>query len=92
MVLPPHGLCLPLVCRKTCGFFCLFVFLGMHLQHTEVPRLGVKLELQLLTYTTATVMPDLSLVCDLRHSSWQCQILTQPTERGQGSNPQPHGS
>ena len=27
-----------------CGFFffvCLFVFLGLHLQHMEVPRLGV---------------------------------------------------
>ena len=26
-------------------FFCLFVFLGPHLRHMEVPRLGVKLEL-----------------------------------------------
>ena len=24
------------------SFFCLFVFLGPHLQHMEVPRLGVK--------------------------------------------------
>ena len=36
-------------------FVCLFVcFLGLHLQQVEVPRLEVKLELQLLTYTTAT--------------------------------------
>ena len=37
-------------------FVCLFVFvfLGPHLRHTEVPRLGVKSELQLLAYTTAT--------------------------------------
>ena len=30
------------------GRFCFFflVFLGSHLQHMEVPRLGVKLELQ----------------------------------------------
>ena len=41
----------------------------------EVPRLGNKLELKLLTYTTATAIPDLSRVCDLHHSSQQCQIL-----------------
>ena len=37
----------------------------------EVPRLGVESELQLLTYITATVMPDSSRVCDPQHSSWQ---------------------
>ena len=30
------------------------VFLGAQVQHTEVPRLGVELELQLLVYVTAT--------------------------------------
>ena len=39
----------------------------------EVPRLGVELELQLLAYAMAT--EDLSHVCDLHHSSQQCQIL-----------------
>ena len=39
-----------------CIFF--FCFLGLHLQHMEVPRLGVKLELQLPAYTTATAMQD----------------------------------
>ena len=34
------------------------VFLGLHLWHMEVPRLGVQLELQLPAYTTATAMPD----------------------------------
>ena len=53
----------------------IFVFLGPHLQHMEVPRLGVKSELQLPAYTTATATRDLSHVCDLRHSSWQCWIL-----------------
>ena len=47
----------------------LFVFLGPHLWHMEVPRLGVESEL----YTTAT--PGLSFVYDLHHGSWQCQIL-----------------
>ena len=41
----------------------------------EVPRLGDELELQLSAYATATAMPDPSLVCDLRCSSQQCQIL-----------------
>ena len=32
--------------------------LGPHTQHMEVPRLGIKSELQLLVYTTAAAMPD----------------------------------
>jgi len=40
----------------------------------EVPRLGVKLELQLLAYTTAIVAQDPIRVCNLHHSSWQHQI------------------
>ena len=35
-----------------------FWFLGLHLQHMDVPRLGVVLELQLPAYTTATAAPD----------------------------------
>ena len=46
-------------------FIHLFIFLGLHLQHMEVPRLGVEWELQLLAYGTATVMPDPSHVCNL---------------------------
>ena len=37
-----------------------FVFLGLHLQHVEVPRLETESELQLLAYTIATAMQDLS--------------------------------
>ena len=63
--------------HKICLFFA-FCFLGPHLRHMEVLRLGVKSELQLLTRATATAtataMPD-----------------PRPTERGQGSNPHPHG-
>ena len=71
-------------------FFVFFCFLGPHLRHIEVPRLGVELEPQLLAYVTATVMPDLSRVCYLHHSSQQCQN-PQPSEGGQGSNLHPHG-
>ena len=52
-------------------FIC---FLGTHPWHTEVPRLGVQLELHLLAYTTATTRQDLSHICNLHHSS-QHQIL-----------------
>jgi len=54
-----------------CFFFC---FLELYLQLMEVPRLGVKLELQLLPYATATAKQHLSCVCNLHHSSWQYQI------------------
>ena len=37
--------------------------------------LGIKLELQLLVYTTAIAMRDLSHVCHLQHSSRQHWIL-----------------
>ena len=41
----------------------------------EVPRLGVELELQLPNYIMVTATQDLSRVCDLHRSSWQCLIL-----------------
>ena len=58
-------------------YFILFiyVFLDLHLQHMEVPGLGVKSELQLPAYSTATATPDLKLVCKLYSSSQQCWIL-----------------
>ena len=64
--------------------FCLFVFafLGPHVQHMEVPRLGIESELQLPAYTTATATPDPSHVCDLHHGLWQCRILNPLSETG----------
>ena len=41
----------------------------------EVPGLGVKLELQLPAYATATAISDLSHISDLHYSLWQHQIL-----------------
>ena len=66
-----------LLCAIGSGLSYLFVFcfLGPYLWHMEVPRLGVKSELQLPAYTIATAMQDLSCVYDLHHSPWQCQIL-----------------
>ena len=56
-------------------FFLYFFAFYVHLWHVEVPRLGVEWELQLLAYTTATATLDLSRICNLYHSSQQCQIL-----------------
>ena len=53
-----------------------FVFLGLHPQRMEVPRLVVKPELQLLACATATAT----------------MLDPQPTEQSQGSDPQPRGS
>ena len=50
-------------------FFFFLVFLGSHLRHMEVPRLGVKLELELPAYTTAIASRDWSHICDLHHNS-----------------------
>ena len=56
-------------------FIFIFRFLGPHLRHMEVPRLGVRSELQLPAHTTAKATPDLSRICDLCHSLWQRRIL-----------------
>ena len=47
-----------------------FSFLWPHPWHTEVTRLGVRLELQLLAYTKAPETLDLSHICNLHHSLW----------------------
>ena len=59
----------------TISFFSFFSFLRPYPRHMEVPGLGVKLELQLLAYTTATATLDPSHICNLCHSLWQTQIL-----------------
>ena len=51
----------------------------MACESSQVPRLRVELELQLLAYTTATWDP--SGVRDLHHSSRQCRILNPLRER-----------
>ena len=66
--------------------FFFFCFLVPNLRHMEVPRLEVKSELQLPAYTTATEMsdptpqPQKCHVCQLHHSSQQCQILNPLSE------------
>ena len=57
-------------------FFFPLPFLGPRLRHIEFSTLGVLLDLQLQACTSATVIRDPSRVCNLYHSSQQCQILT----------------
>ena len=66
--------------RNFCFNFFVFCFLGLHPRHKEVPRLGVESELQLQACTTATAMWDPRHICDLHHSSQQCQIFNLPSE------------
>ena len=65
--------------------FCFVLFLGPHLQLMEIAGLGVKPELQLQAYTTATTMPDLSCVCNLHHNSQQHWILNPLSEARDGT-------
>ena len=57
-----------------------FFFLGLYLWHMEVPRLGIKWELQPLAYTTAIATQDPSCICNLHHSSRQHWILDPLSE------------
>ena len=52
----------------------------------EVPRLGVKSELQLPAYITATATWDLSHVFDLHRSSCQQQILNPLSKARDGTH------
>ena len=65
--------------------FYLFIYLAFWLfratlQHMEVPRLGVELELQPPAYARATTTWDSSCVCNLHHSSQQRRILNPLSE------------
>ena len=50
----------------------------------EIIRLGVESEPQLPAYATATAMSDTSHVCNLHHSSQQCQLLNPLNEARDG--------
>ena len=79
--------CVPLGGHDTSlrGCYLHFFFLRLHPSHMEVPRLGVEWELQLRVYARATAMWDPSRVCNLHHSSQQCQILNPPSKARDGT-------
>ena len=62
------------------GSLLLFFFWGPHVWQMEVPRLGVKLDLQLPAYTTAMAVPDPSHIGNLHQSSGQYPILNPPSK------------
>ena len=70
--------------EETKQYLFYFSFSGPHPRHMEVPRLGVKSELQLPAYTTATATatatPDPSCVCNIHHSSQQHWTLNPLSE------------
>ena len=65
---------------------CFFWLLGPHMQHMEVPRLEVSLELQLWAYATAIATQDLSCICKLLHRSWQHWVLNPLSEAKDGTH------
>ena len=69
-------------------FIYLFA-LALHQWHKEAPWLGVKSELPLLAYNTATAKMDLSHIWDLCHSA--AMPCPYPTEGSQGSILHPQG-
>ena len=81
------------ISHSKCGFLLIFLylftylfiylciaFLGLHPWYTDVPRLGIKSELQLLVYTTSTATPGPSCVWDLHHNSRHRRILNPLSE------------
>ena len=62
--------------------FFFFCFLGLHLWHMKVPRLGVESELQLLAYTAAMATQDPSCIFNLHHSLQQRWIPDQRVRPG----------
>ena len=61
-------------------FSFLSLFLGLHLWHMQLPRLGADSDLQLPAYTTGIAMLDLSCICKLCCSLWQRWILNPLSE------------
>ena len=60
--------------------FSSFFFLGRTRSMWKFLELGVELELQLLSYTTATATPDQSHICDLHLTLPQQRILNPLSE------------
>ena len=60
--------------------FIFFAFLGPHLQHMEVPRLRVQMELPACNTATATATWVPSRVCNPHHNSGQHQTLNSISE------------
>ena len=77
-LVPAHSSLGPLHSLLFIFIFILFVcFLGPHLWHMEVPRVGIRLELQLLAYATVTATWDLSASATYATAHSNARSLTQ---------------
>ena len=65
--------------KSSLGIFFFFLF-GAEPAAYESSQARVKLELQLLTYTTATATLEPCHICTLCHISWQHWILNPLSE------------
>ena len=59
--------------------FFVFLFMIIAIAHGSSQARGL-LRASAAVYTTARATPDLSHICDLPHSLWQCQILNPLSE------------
>ena len=75
-------------CKIKSDDWLFFFFLRLHLWHMEVPTIGSESELQVPAYTTTIATPYPGHVCNLHHSSQQCQILNPLNE---ARDLHPHG-
>ena len=73
----------PRAFKTLCQYFFIFIkiiFFRATPGQMQVPTLGVKPELQLQSYTTATATRDLSCICNLYRRSWQHQLSNPLSE------------
>ena len=80
-----HQLILSFHTRSSLSLQLLFsfsFFLQLYSWHMKIPGLGVKSELQLKAYATATAMLDPSSICNLCRSLQQPWILNPPSRPG----------
>ena len=71
-------------CKSTIYVYKIYIYIYFRAapEAYRGSRLGVKSEMELLAYATATAMQDLSHVTELHHSLWQCRILNPLSEAG----------
>ena len=76
-----HTLMIYLTVNSIFSLRCFALFLGPHLQHMEVSRLGrCWIGPAAASHSHSHSHTDPSLICDLRCSLWQCGILNPQSE------------
>ena len=57
------------------SLFFFFSLLQLHLQHMEVPGLGVRIGAAAEAYATTMATPDPSLICDYKAKNQTCILM-----------------